>query len=283
MNEEIEYAEMLEIPVSTVNLVKKRRRKKKEEPLSDSVVQTVNDRLEEETLPPVEPTIEEGGALRMDAAEEEKIDTVRLYSTNDTPDPYPYDFNLNEGGTYATKPLPSKKVRLALGIEFGVACALCGAIFLTNVFMQGSAINTFFRAMNTPTEVATVKPYTEFVLSPVVSELSDAKLTLSEHGVLTFQDECCVYPSANGRVSEVIRQDNGLYTLKISHTDAFTGVIEGLDVVYYSVGEEVKANVPVGFSKGEEVVQVTMYNDGELLNCFELTEENCLAWISTAE
>jgi hypothetical protein len=22
-----------------------------------------------------------------------------------------------------------------------------------------------------------------------------------------------------------------------------------------------------------------MYSDGELLNCFELTEENCLAWI----
>ena len=34
MNQEIEYAEMLEIPVSTVNVVRKKRRKKQENPVN---------------------------------------------------------------------------------------------------------------------------------------------------------------------------------------------------------------------------------------------------------
>ena len=58
MNEEIEYAEMLEIPVSTINVVRKQRKRKKgeltplptektEEPtaIKDSVIASVNERV----------------------------------------------------------------------------------------------------------------------------------------------------------------------------------------------------------------------------------------------
>ena len=60
MNEEIEYAEMLEIPISTVNVVRKtdRRRKKKtpcapqemaeNSPLKESVIDRINERMEGE-------------------------------------------------------------------------------------------------------------------------------------------------------------------------------------------------------------------------------------------
>ena len=53
----------------------------------------------------------------------------------------------------------------------------------------------------------------------------------------------------------------------------------GLKTVFYEVGDSVKANVPVAYIGGETPVQVTMYSSGELLNCFTLTEENCLAWL----
>ena len=149
--------------------------------------------------------------------------------------------------------------------------------------MPGSAINTFFRALNTPTEDAIARPYTDFTLSAIVSELSDAELTLSPAGVLSFTDECCVYPAADGTVSEVTKNADGFYTLKVNYTDTFTGVFYGLDSVYYGVGDTVKTNVPVGYTAGETEVQVTMYSGGELLNCFELTEENCLAWVSAEE
>ncbi len=294
MLEEIEYAEMLEIPVSTVNVVKKQRRRKKAETeesasLKESVIETVNHRLSETpdafTDAPVEnASVEESGegALHFDPVPD-RIDTVRLYSAEEGSTLEGYDEPLNDGGRYVFNKLPPKSVRIALGVEFGVACALCCGIFLTNVFMPNSAINTFFRAINTPTQVETVRPYTDFALSSVVSERSDAVLTLSPSGILSFTDECCVYPVADGTVSEIAQGLDGKYILTISHTDEFSGVISGLDSVYYAVGDSVKSNVPVGYSEGETEVQVTMYAEGALLNCFQLTEENCLAWTTNKE
>ena len=147
--------------------------------------------------------------------------------------------------------------------------------------MPTSAINTFFRSLNGEQSVAgDNRKYTEFTLSPVVSELSDTQLNLSPTGILSFTDEACVYPVADGTVKEVVLASDGTYSVKLAYSDLFTGVIGGLDHVYYAVGEEVKRNVPVGYSEGESEVQITMYSEGTLLNCFQLTEENCLAWIS---
>ncbi len=313
MNEEIEYAEMLEIPVSTVNVVRKKRgrgRKAKaaavQPDLKESVIAQVNDKLLENA--PKDDKITADAELFAESANSagelhigdvpERIDTVRLYSTSDKPfasmddlEGQDYAFlsdDLEEGGRYAlneehkTETRAEKRLRIALGAEFAVACALCGAIFLTNVFMPNSAINTFFRTLgeNTTTAQTDDRQYTDFTLSSVVSELSDTELTLSDTGVLSFTDACCVYPAADGKVSAVTLEEDGTYTLKIAHSDSFTGVFNGLETVYYAVGDEVKANIPVAFSGGETEVQVTMYSDGALLNCFQLTEENCLAWVT---
>ena len=322
MNEEIEYAEMLEIPVSTVNVVKKKRGRKRKaeaiEPsalpaqvaapnLKESVIAQVNGKMQQDPI--VESTIVENeitaeAALFAESANSggnldfgeipERIDTVRLYSAREkafrkqialSAEDYSFETEnaLNDGGMYATKPetKAEKRVRVVLGAEFALACALCGAIFLTNVFMPGSAVNTFFRALDgsAQTNKADTRTYTDFTLSGVVNDFSDTELTLSPTGILSFTDECHVYPAADGKVSAVTKNEDGTYTLKIAHSDSFTGVIDGLDQVYYQEGEAVKTNVPVGYSYGEAEVQVTMYSGGALLNCFELTEENCLAWI----
>ena len=304
MNEEIEYAEMLEIPVSTVNVVRKNRRKKKSEPreelpeepfLKDSVIAQINSNLdsdplnlngENQEIPALEETAPEFDPIP------ERIDTVRLYASEKKRgffrrkklQPQTYELSENDGGRYALndETRASKIARITLGAEFAVACALCAAIFFTNVFVPNSGINTFFRSLSNPAETAAetdTRDYSDFTLTSVVSELSDAKLTLSEAGVLSFTDECCVYPAADGTISEITKTEEGVYTVKISHSDSFTGVIHGLNTVYYNVGDEVKSNVPVGFSKGETEVQVTMYSGGELLNCYRITDENCLAWI----
>ena len=304
MNEEIEYAEMLEIPVSTVNVVHKKSaksRKQKIAPiapdLKDSVIAKVNDKLLQDEQPQA---IEENeGTLNFDGVPD-RIDTVRLYSESEHAvkrrDLHlsAQDFELenqdenteNDGGMYAAnynyrpETKSEKRTRIILTAEFAAACALCGAIFLTNVFMPGSAINTFFRALGEPKQTETVdtRTYADFSLSPIVSELSDAEITVSPAGIVSFTDECHVYPAADGKITDVTQNTDGKYTVKISHSDSFSGVIGGLDTVYYAVGDEVKANIPLGFTGGETEVQVTMYQSGELLNCFELTEENCLAW-----
>ena len=321
MNEEIEYAEMLEIPVSTVNVVRKKQRRKPKTaetlyeapapetpapypsaPLKDSVIAQVNDRLTGDTPADtlhVEPELfaesaNSEGRLEFDPIPE-RIDTVRLYSTDETNGLWedrlrPQDYTLNnenDGGRYETNDESrlGKILRIALNAEFAAACVLCGAIFLTNVFMPQSAINTFFRSIASTPAAADTDPrtYTDFTLAPVVSELSSAELSLSPAGILSFTSECCVYPAADGTVAEVTKDADGLYTVKLAHSDSFTGIISGLDHVYYAVGEEVKTNVPVGYTNGEDEVQVTMYSSGELLNCFQLTEENCLAWLEKTE
>ena len=298
MNEEIEYAEMLEIPVSTVNVIHKKRRKKAQKTeqtdvptLKDSVIAQVNTRVEDEQVViPADQLAESAnsqGYVDFDSVPE-RIDTVRLFA-DETERKNAYAENFfsevdeeNDEGMYEMKQETrgQKALRLTLGIEFAAVCALCGAIFLTNVFVPNSAVNTFFRAVTEPTvQQSDAREYSDFTLSPVVSELSDAELSLSAAGVLSFTDECCVYPAVDGEVSEVTRNEDGTYTLKIGHSDSFSGVIAGLNQVYYAVGDEVKCNVPVGYTHGETPVQVTMYSGGVLLNCFQLTEENCLAWV----
>ena len=312
MNEEIEYAEMLEIPVATVNIARKPARRKRKDtalttegremetppaqtqasPLKETVIAQVNERLSD-NLPETEqtetPALDENafdGRLAFEPVPD-RIDTVRIYDTEEENEGEYSQNTQNRWGRYALNSKSerlTKGIRLTLGVEFAVACALCGAIFLTNVFMPNSAVNTFFRTLSAPTATTTdTRAYTDFTLTPVVSELSSAELTLSPAGILSFTDECFVYPTANGEVANISQDSNGFYTVKIAHSDTFTGIISGLTQVYYTVGDEVKANVPLGYTDGEEEVQVTMYSSGALLNCFQLTEENCLAWIEEGE
>ena len=119
-------------------------------------------------------------------------------------------------------------------------------------------------------------------MKPVLLIVDDEKSTRS---VLcaALEDDYEVYPAANGTVESVQQNTDGSYTVKIAHSDTFTGVFNGLDTVYYGEGDTVLSNVPLGYSDGEGEVQVTMYSGGVLLNCFQLTEENCLAWLEAKE
>ena len=176
----------------------------------------------------------------------------------------------------------SRRAGILLTAEFALACLLCGGIFLTNVFMPSSAINTFFRSLM-PRETATADNlvYSDLELGSVVSELSDAELSISPAGVLSFTDECCVYPVADGKVAEVTENADGTYNVRVDYTDSFYGMLSGLDYVYYEAGDKVYGNVPVGYSNGESAVQVTMYSEDVLLNCYTVDSENCLSWVTS--
>lgn len=319
MNEEIEYAEMLEIPVSTVNVVKKKNRRirgKNAPNLKERLISRVNNRVGGDySSAPADTFAQdplyaaaENAALE-DAAQNsplpdsevnayaysdggERMDTVllsdeltekgrgrkkkRRFFEEDAA--LEREFLENEQDRYAMKTPAERRSGIFLTAEFALACALCGTIFLTNVFMPQSAINTFFRSLMPTEEKADTRVYSDFTLTGIVSELSDAEITVSPTGVLTFTDECCVYPAVDGKVSSVEKNSDGTYDVKISHTDSFYGVIGGLDYVYYEIGEKVYANVPVGYSKGETAVRVMMYSGDELLNCYTVDSENCLTW-----
>lgn len=245
MNQELDYAEMLEIPVSTVNVVKKksffRRRRpahaeEAQEELKERVVESVNERVgafmysEDVSDPPAEEKVKHRITLKRDKA------TVILFT------------------------------------EAVAAGVIALSIFLTNMFMPASAINTFISAFSSSESKVKERAYTEFTLSPVVSGLSDAEVEMTESGVIYFTAQGSVYPVCDGTVSRVYG-DEGAYTVEIAHTSAFTSVVTGLTTVYNAEGSAVKSNIPVGYSDGASEVRVSMYNNGNLLNCYTLTGE----------
>ncbi len=231
MNEELDYAEMLEIPVSTVNVVKKKsifkRRTKPEEDLKEQVVESVNERM---------------GAY---TAAEDYTDPPREMKTRAV---------ASDG--------------LVVMCEAIAVCLLAVGIFITNLFMPNSAINTFINSF-TATSAQSEKSYTEFTLTSVTSEASDAVVTLSG-GVMSFTAETAVYPVCDGEISSVNAVSGG-YAVEIAHTSAFTSVITGLSAVYCSVGDAVKSNIPFAYSDGSAEVKVSLYNGGELLSGYTLS------------
>ncbi|MDE7087861.1 MAG: M23 family metallopeptidase [Clostridia bacterium] len=239
MNEGLEYAQMLEIPVSTVSVVKKRslfsRKAKPAEDLKDRVVDSVNERMGE------------------------------------TP------FAVDEGNGYVitedlTAPVKTKKKSSVAGkilfAEGIAACAVAAGIFLTNVFIPDTVINSFVGGLTTVKQQEAA--YNEFTLTPVVSELSEAEIAVTDDGVIHFTQKATVYPVCDGEIASVTETD-GLYTVKIAHTSTFCSVFTGLDTVYYKEGDSVKSNVPFAYSKGENEVRVSMYDGDTVLNCYTLS------------
>ncbi len=240
MNEELSYAEMLEIPVETVTVNKReKRRRAKEDDLSEQVVSAVNDRVEK--------------------------------------DPAYAESTPVEREVRPAAPRSRLAKRLIIG-EFVAVCALCATIFLTNIFMTNSAINTFVRDLFQGTaDTADTRTYSDFALSPVVNEYTDVEIAVSGAGVMSFTAECSVYAPCEGELASVNGDASGGYTVELRHSDTFSTVISGLSAVYLAEGDTVRTNVPLAYSDGTQEVRVTFYEDGTPLNCYTVSEDG-LAW-----
>ncbi len=242
MNDELNYAEMLEIPVETVRVNKREKRKKGEPDLKEQLIEDVNERL---SAAEGDPAYAESTPIARAPAETARERTQR---------------------------------RILLG-EFIAACALCATIFFTNIFLPGSAVNTFLRGLfaGGEAEAADTRVYTDFALSPLVNEGVEAEIAVSETGVLSFTAEASVYPPADGTLLAVNGDAETGYTVEVGHSDSFSTVVSGLSAVYFAAGDAVKATIPLGFSDGEGEVRVMFYADGSLIDGCTVSEDG-LAW-----
>ncbi len=243
MNEELDYAEMLEIPVETVTVNRKERKKRKDEPdLQEQLVNEVNERMDSAE----DPAYAESTPI----AREQRLEGRR------------------------------QRVSRAVIIgEFVAVIALCATIFLTNIFMPDSAINTFVRGLfqGNAAEVVDTRDYTQFKLSSVVNDTVDTEIAVSSAGVLSFTAKCNVYSPCDGTLASVNGNAETGYTVEIKHSDKFSTIMSGLNVVYNAQGDAVKANIPLGYSKGEGEVRVMFYQEGNLIsNC--TVDGTALSW-----
>ncbi len=236
MNDELSYAEMLEIPVETVT-VNKRERHRKSKDLPEKLIDEVNERVE------ADPSYAESRTIEREYRE------------------------------------PKSKLKRGILIgEFVAVVLLCATIFLTNLFMTDSAINTFVRGLfEGNASAADTRTYSDFVLSPVVNDYTDAEIAVSDTGVLSFTAKCSVYAPAAGTVESVSGNAETGYSVRLRHSDTFTTIISGLDDVYPLAGETVRTNIPLAYSDGEGAVRVMFYEGDTLLSC-HLSDEGAIAW-----
>ena len=296
----LEYARMLEIPVSTcqVTVKKSRKRKKKmldADELKQQVMDRVNARLaaaptsvaeelaEEEPVQIAEVQAEEGEQLTFDAlpapedgeeqvtmALEEESDFVNDFSTVTVTE------KRKKGlfGFFHRKKKRVEKSNAVMGLVFA-SMALVAVIFLTNVFMPSSAINRLIRTVFAPSSVETadVREYAEFTAA---SPYRAGDVVL-ENGVMTFEGTGTLYAPCDGVVTRIV-EEAGKFALEIEHSKKFRTVLTGIDFAYCDVGDSVYGALPVGYVEGGTVF-VSMYNDGVLLQNYVI-DGGAVVWQS---
>ncbi len=253
MNEKLQYAEMLEIPVSTCNITYKPPKKKRfslkkkvnADEIKAEVIEKVNSAPEaDEPIALERPVLEEPAQNALQ--EQERVEKEESSSL-----------------TVSIKKADKKKFKFkkigVIGVQVAVICALVATIFLTNALFEGSGINTFFKGVFGAESVEQVdeREFSEF--APVIS-VGDSALTVTD-GVITSGYTGSCYSPCDGKVSSISVGEGGKFMVEISHSKNFKTVISGLTYVYAEQGGEVFSNVPVGYL--EDAGATISFYDGE--------------------
>ena len=229
MDEKLEYAEMLNIPVSTSAITykphKKRffKRKKDGEKAKRELIEKVNGELTENPLTETAETADNA---------EEKINAEGYVPT----------VNIERG-----KKKGGLKVNV-IGIEMIAVGVLAAIICLTSALVPSSGINVFFREVFGAKSVETVDERTYEDFTAVLPASAD-DITLNE-GVITINNATAVYSPCDGVVSSLsFDTESATYTMVVKHNDNFKTVITGVDYAYAEIGAAVFSNVPVAYVK----------------------------------
>jgi len=243
----LEYSQMIEIPVSTCTVTYKRskKRKKRREDIQSKLLDKVNKKVNEDNLEVTDnlQEIVENNEKPVKTAKKDEFD--------------------KEKGKFNV-----------VMLEFIIVCVLCAAIFLTNIFIPDSGINTFLRNtfMTSEKVVEDTRDYSVFDAStPVKSD----NVTVDK-GVMTLTGSSSIYAPCDGTVTSMIKGDDDLYVIEISHNSVFKTIISGASFAYYKVGDSVYSSIPVAYLK-DGTAKVYMYNEGSLLSNYKL-ENGSIIW-----
>jgi len=254
MNDGIEYARLIGAPASSCEYVNKKKRsglfRKR------TIIKKVNDEL---------------------AAPASGHETAECSPTSKICESCPSDVCSDEpkkeklsGADAGSK--KERRLNAVITAQVVAAFALVAAILLTNIFWADSGMNTLIRTVfsgeSVNEKIADERVFSDFSLNlPVKSE----GVTLVE-GVITVNGEYSVYPVCEGTVEKVEKAQDGTYSVTVRHSDNFSSVIEGADLVYFSAGDAVNRSVPVCHTKKE--ARVYLYEKGTLLTDYVTVEDS---------
>lgn len=251
MDNSLEYAKMIEVPVNTCEYTYKRKRpffKKKK------VVKAVNERLKNESEKD----------LYNDNQDfvEEQNDNQNLNASSQKENlPTVYDEKVAKKERFKSNVITAQVVAV-----FALVCA----IILTNVFWENSGMNTLFKSVFYGEQVEENDlSYDEFSLTLPINGINDVEVI---DGAILVSGEYSLYPVCNGTVSNIEKASDGTYTVTVKHSESFSSVTEGLDLVYFANGEEVNRYMPIGYVN--KSAKVYLYNGESLITDYATVENS---------
>lgn len=268
MNEKLQYATMLEIPVNTVSVTvapQKKRHAKKKKVDHDSVKQELLNKVNSEIL-----VKNESEELQREEQVEEQVPQQIEYSESTE------EFYQQETALVTKAEKKKKRFKFSVvGVQMIVIGALIATIFLTNALYSDSGINVFLREVFGTQTVAQadLREYDEFV--PVIAVDDGATATYAD-GVITVSGRGSVYAGCDGKVSKIEKGEDGKYTIEITHSQNFKSILGGLDYAYAGLDDSVYHNIPVGFVNSGATM-CFQNNEGTVISDYQIID-NQVVW-----
>ena len=257
MDDKLQYANMLEIPVQTATVTTAKPTKKRAKPKK-----VTHDEIKEELLNKINSSPEEQVEKSSDIMAEQLA--------------MPID-EQQDSATYEQQTQPTKRrFKLnAISIQLLIIGALIVTILITNSVYPNSGLNVFMRGIfgNEAVEEVSVdnREYSEF--TPVLN--ADGQVSMQD-GVMTITGEGSVYSTVSGKITAITEQEDGTFSMDIMHSEKFLSHITGLDRVYSEVGDSVFCTIPVGYVD-DAVSMCFKDSEGEIISDFQVVD-NSVVW-----
>mgnify|MGYP003305801683 CR=1 FL=1 len=256
MNEKLQYASMLEIPVSTCTVSVKEQKKKG---LFKKKKQQNTEAVKEELIEKVNEEVENPFSL-LPEEKEEKIQEQTESTVNIKQE---------------KKQKGSKLKFSVIGLQLVIIGVLLATIFLTNAVYPDSGVNVFLRGMlgMEKEQMVDSRVYSDF--APVIS-LNEGSVTMQD-GVMSFSGNDSVYAPCDGTVTSLEKGEDGKYTMEITHNANFKTVIGGLEYAYAGAGETIYYNIPVGYVGDGQTSMCFTNADGSIISNYTIVD-NQVVW-----
>lgn len=244
MKDKQSYEEMLDIPENSSNIILKsvKKKKLKKKPLPEQVKQELVDKVNCSLSEAEGPAVQSG-------AEEQSV-TIRQ-----TP-----------------------KIKMTVtAIQTCVIGLLLAVILVTNALNVNSGINVFLRGLlGTDSQSVWADNRLYFDFTPVLN-VENATTTVDDDGNLLVTGYGSAYSPCDGVVKALSVDENGEYTVTISHNDYFSSTISGLNYCYVFEGDNVYGNIPVGYARDKSYSMCFTGSDGAVVTGYTV-ENNQVIW-----
>ena len=255
-----DYVEMIEIPVSSCEVVsvpgkkkfsvkgmfsKSKLFRKKEKKLNTEKIPEYAASEQEESAQPLGEAFDNQSVAIKSGDESESVVKVK------TPKAKKFKFDF-------------------VAAQIAAVFVLIAAILVTNIVWADSGMNTLFRQVFGVENKIDDRSHTAFTPS---SPLKTGEVIL-ENGVMKLS-KGAVYSPVDGVIAEV-KEENGTFTVTVNHSDVFCTVVKGLNSVYAEKGDKVYTGVPLGIAS-EEGAEAAMYESGEIVTGYTI-ENGGIVW-----